>query len=168
MPGRKYDLVRFNAEAFSYDLAERGLNREMFCSRIGKSKSWIGNIISRKEVDRSTVEEVEMFMLAEKGRYTIEIQKEEPIADAANQMTVQAAPNPEIGYIRTNMNNHFNEVEKRLEAVEKAVREIPSQEDELERILSKMNSMIILMNRMLEMWGYTKKGVRDETGTEKS
>ena len=106
-------------------------------------------------------------MLAEKGSYTIEVRKEEPKEESPVQI-VQAAVNPEIGYIRTNMNNHFNEVEKRLEAVEKAVREIPSQEDELERILSKMNSMIILMNRMLEMWGYTKKGVRDETGTEKS
>ena len=163
---RQYDLVMFNQEAFSYDLAERGLNQKMFCERVGMDQGTLSKICHGRKVSRSTVEKIEMQMLAERGSYTIEIDDDSVETPAASP--VAAAPNPEIGYIRTNMNSHFNEVEKRLEAVEKAIREIPSQEDELERILSKMNSMIILMNRMLEMWGYTKKGVINGTEVSKS
>lgn len=65
------------------------------------------------------------------------------------------------------MNSHFHEVETRLSAVEKAIREIPSTEEKLDQVLSKMNQQIILMNRMLELWGY-KKGERNETGVGKS
>ena len=159
------DLVKFNAEAFSYDLAERSLTRSSFCRFAGKTDSWISNICSGKPVERTTAEKIEDLMMVERGSYTIEIEpkREEPTPVP----TSAPAVNPEIGYIRTNMNNHFHEVETRLLAVEKAIREIPSAEDKLDQILNKMNQQIILMNRMLELWGY-KKGERNETVVGKS
>ena len=159
---RTSDFVEFNAKNFSYDLAERGITQTKFCEYAGKSPSWISKIISTKVVERKTVENVENLMMVERGSYTIEISPKED--DAPRQA---AAVNPEVGYIRTNMNSHFHEVETRLSAVEKAIREIPSTEDKLDQILSKMNQQIILMNRMLELWGY-KKGVQNETGISKS
>lgn len=162
----KGDLVKFNSTEFCYDLAERNLTKAMFCRYAGRSDSWISNICAGKPVERATAEKIEDLMMVERGSYTIEIEpkkEEQPPVTASNP----TANVPEIGYIRTNMNNHFHEVETRLTAVEKAIREIPSMEDKLDQVLSKMNQQIILMNRMLELWGY-KKGERNETGVGKS
>jgi len=161
----KYDIVMVDTNALSYDLAEMGLTAVKFSQCCGKADGWLSSIIYRKRVDRGTVEFIEDRMFKDRGTYTIEVErkKEEPTPVPASAPAV----NPEIGYIRTNMNNHFHEVETRLLAVEKAIREIPSMEDKLDQILSKMNQQIILMNRMLELWGY-KKGERNETGVGKS
>ena len=139
---RTSDLVEFNAGAFSYALAERGLTQQKFCEFAGKNPSWLS-----------------------KGTYTIEIPKE-PEAEEP-KVGSEVVFDPEVRYLRTNMNDHFHEVEQRLVAVEKAIREIPDYEDTLEDMLNKMKGAIILMNRMLELWGY-KKGERNETCVGKS
>ena len=161
----KYDIVLVDTNALSYDLAEMGLTAVKFSQCCGKADKWLSSIIYRKRVDRGTVEFIEDRMFKDRGTYTIEI-PQEPEEETAKQVRT-AEVNPEIGYIRTNMNSHFHEVETRLSAVEKAIREIPSTEEKLDQVLSKMNQQIILMNRMLELWGY-KKGERNETCVGKS
>ena len=162
---RTSDLVEFNAEAFSYALAERGLTQQKFCEFAGKNPSWLSRVISTKVVDRKIVESIETLMMVGKGTYTIEIPKEPEVEEL--KVGSEAVFDPEVRYLRTNMNDHFHEVEQRLVAVEKAIREIPDYEDTLEEMLNKMKGAIILMNRMLELWGY-KKGERNETCVGKS
>ena len=153
MGARHYDLVELDVKKLSYDMAEYGITQGQLSRSLGKSEGYISTLISRRQADRSTIEAIEDRMFKDRGAYVIELDSPK---QNENKTAAPTTCHIDSSALRVNMNNHFSDVEKRLELVEKAIKELAAKDDG-EQILSKMNQMIILMNRMLELWGGAKK-----------
>ena len=155
----KGDLVMFNGKEFCYDLAERKLTKSDFCRFAGKSSSWVGNICSGKPVERTTAEKVEDLMMVERGKYTIEIEK--PVQAEEEPKVQQPVINVDLNPIRLNMNAHLTDVENAINKSKKelvesvAAVQVTNEQafNRLNDIYRRLNDMVVLMNRMLELWG---------------
>lgn len=75
MAARNYDLVEVNADAVKKDLERFGLDMKTLSKKMGKEEAFISSTLRRGRVTRSLVENIEDALFADRGKYTIELEK---------------------------------------------------------------------------------------------
>lgn len=75
MAARNYDLVMVNADAVKKDLERFGLDMKTLSKKMGKEEAFISSTLRRGRVTRSLVENIEDALFADRGKYTIELEK---------------------------------------------------------------------------------------------
>lgn len=75
MAARNYDLVMVNADAVKKNLERFGLDMKTLSKKMGKEEAFISSTLRRGKVTRQIVEGIEDALFADRGKYTIELEK---------------------------------------------------------------------------------------------
>lgn len=152
MAARNYDLVEVNADAVKKDLERFGLDMKTLSKKMGKEEAFISSTLRRGRVTRSLVENIEDALFADRGKYTIELEK------AAEKPTEpqEAKLSEGIGILLKQIVGAVNALSEKADTLDKTedlVKEIKEANDAnlavLQEILQKQKEMTTLAARIL-------------------
>lgn len=81
MPGRKYNLVMVNVDKVKEDLKAMGVTAAQVSEAMGKSQTYVANILGRSSVDKETINKLERALFKPIGTYVLMPEKKDEVEE---------------------------------------------------------------------------------------